>query len=120
MSSLLPQLDPDTYLFCPLPLGSKLPFRPLMVFEEAEGLTIVLSDYQAKSLGYEGSFPCRRIILGVESKLEDLGLIALVASALSSAGIPSNMASAFHHDHVFVPVDKAESAMAILTGLVWP
>jgi hypothetical protein len=91
-----------------------------MVFEEAEGLTIVLSDYQAKSLGYEGSFPCRRILLGVASKLDDLGLIAKVATALTAAGIPANMASAINHDHVFVPVDKAEQAMEVLAGLDWP
>jgi hypothetical protein len=61
--------------------------------------------------------PMRRIVLEVFSSLEGVGLTAAVASALSTHAIPCNMVAAFHHDHVFVPSDKAELAMEVLKGL---
>ena len=53
----------------------------------------------------------RRITLGVRSSLEAVGLTAAVAAALTDAGISANVVAAFHHDHVFVPADRAEAAL---------
>jgi hypothetical protein len=50
----------------------------------------------------------------VHSSLEAVGLTAAVAGALTAAGISANVVAAFHHDHVFVPADRAEAAMAQL------
>jgi hypothetical protein len=59
----------------------------------------------------------RRITLTVFSSLEGIGLTAAVSDALTRDGIPCNMVAAYHHDHVFVPSDKAERAMAVLIDL---
>ncbi|WP_255313374.1 ACT domain-containing protein [Oligella ureolytica] len=55
--------------------------------------------------------------LSVYSSLEAVGLTAAVASALAKEGISANVIAAYHHDHVFVPLDKANQAMQILTRL---
>ena len=56
----------------------------------------------------------RRITLGVQSSLEAVGLTAAVAGALTAVGISANVVAAFHHDHVFVPAERAADAMARL------
>ena len=58
-----------------------------------------------------------RITLGVQSSLAAIGLTARVAEALAARGISANMVAAFHHDHVFVPWERREEALALLRGL---
>lgn len=111
---LQPVLDPDIYVFCQIPLGEKIPFRPTMVFEEGDFVTLILPKYQAKTLGYQNLFTCRRITLEINSKLEDIGIVAAASQSLAKANIPCNVVSAVNHDHLFVPVDQAEQALEIL------
>jgi hypothetical protein len=61
--------------------------------------------------------PMRCITLNVYSALDGVGLTAAVATVLGDADIPCNMVAAFHHDHVFVPADMAERALAVLVEL---
>ena len=42
---------------------------------------------------------------------------AVMADALAGAAIPCNVVAAYHHDHVFVPEDRTDDAMACLTAL---
>lgn len=58
-----------------------------------------------------------QITLQVHSALDGVGLTAAVSGALAARGIPCNMVAALHHDHVFVPEDRAEAALAVLTAL---
>jgi hypothetical protein len=58
-----------------------------------------------------------RITLGVQSSLAAIGLTARVAEALTARGISANMIAAFHHDHVFVPWERREEALATLETL---
>jgi hypothetical protein len=58
-----------------------------------------------------------RITLGVHSSLAAIGLTARVAAALAERGIAANMVAAFHHDHVFVPWERRDEALAVLRGL---
>jgi hypothetical protein len=58
-----------------------------------------------------------RITLAVHSGLAAIGLTARVATALAARGISANMIAAFHHDHVFVPWDRRDEAMAALREL---
>ena len=89
----------------------------LMLFREEEGTTCVLPPEAARALGCPDAPVFRRITLGVLSSLEAVGLTAAVATALTAAGISANVVAAFHHDHVFVPADRAADAMACLTRL---
>jgi hypothetical protein len=72
---------------------------------------------EAARLGLPPAPVFRRIALGVQSSLEAVGLTAAVAGALARQGISANMVAAFHHDHVFVPADRAEEALACLLDL---
>ena len=49
--------------------------------------------------------------------LEQLPGAALLTTALAAEGIGVNPVAAFYHDHLFVPEDRAEDALAILRRL---
>ncbi len=80
---------------------------------------MILEEGTAAELGFNsgGAMPMRRIVLDVLSALDGVGLTATVSSALAEAGIPCNVVAAYHHDHLFVPADAAEHALAILLAV---
>lgn len=119
LEKLQPVLAPEEYVFCTVDgeLKNYLGLNPLATFVETEGLTLVLTKVQAQSLGACTDSMFKRITLLVYSSLEAVGLTAVVASALAKEGISANMIAAYHHDHVFVPVDKENQAMQILIKL---
>jgi hypothetical protein len=55
--------------------------------------------------------------LTVHSSLEAIGFLATISTALAHAGIPCNAVAAYHHDHLFIPVDRAQEALALLKAL---
>ena len=59
----------------------------------------------------------RQITLGVLSALDGIGLTAAISTALAARGIPCKIVAAYHHDHVFVPEDRAEEALEALKRL---
>lgn len=77
----------------------------------------MLTKVQAQRLGACTDSTFKRITLSVYSSLEAVGLTAAVASALAKERISANVIAAYHHDHVFVPADKANQAVQILTKL---
>jgi hypothetical protein len=85
------------------------------VFREVEGISLILplSDHPDP----KSAQAMRQITLNVFSDLEGVGLTAAVATALAEAGIACNMVAAHHHDHVFVPSDRAAEALIILLEL---
>jgi len=89
----------------------------ICIFHENEGTTLLCSRKCADRIGlqYGGSF-CQ-ITLSVYSSLEAVGFLAAVSSALAQAGIPCNAVSAFHHDHLFVPIEQSSKAMEVLVAL---
>ena len=50
----------------------------------------------------------------MRSSLVAVGFLATVCSRLAEVGISVNPVSGFHHDHLFVPWDRREEAMAVL------
>jgi hypothetical protein len=58
-----------------------------------------------------------RITLMVHSALDGVGLTAAVAGALAERGIACNVVAGFHHDHLFVPRERAEEALECLQRL---
>lgn len=50
------------------------------------------------------------LTLNVQSSLDAVGFMAVVAKALSDAGVSANVVAAYLHDHVFVQADRAEVA----------
>ena len=57
-------------------------------------------------------------MLEIHSSLEAVGFLAAILPPLAAAGIGVNPVSAFHHDHLFVPEQRAAEALAILEALV--
>ncbi len=84
---------------------------------EAEGTTVVISAADAMRLDIEPEFVAAWLTLNVESALDAVGLTAAVSAALAADGIPCNMFSGYHHDHLLVPIESAERAIAILNAL---
>ncbi len=116
--TMRPELLGGEYVFCTVS-GSAVPvgLEPVATVRETEGLTLVLPAAAADAAGLPGVFRCRRITLRVRSALAAVGLTAAVSTALARDGIPCNVLAGFNHDHLFVPAEDAERAMAALTAL---
>lgn len=115
ISSMQPELQPEVYVYCVWPLNKSWhgPL-PLATFREKEGLTLVLTEPQAKDYQLEILFRARWISLTVHSALEAVGLTAAFAQALADAGLSCNVFAGAYHDHLLVPVDQAGAAMQVL------
>lgn len=114
LSAMEPWLDPDRYVFVTVAPGEATGLPALMRFREDEFDTLIVTERVAAREGLEGSFPCRRIVAKAQSPLDSVGFIARLAGDLAEQGIAVNPVSAFRHDHLFVPVEKAEAAMDVL------
>ncbi len=84
---------------------------------EDEGPTAVINAEDAGKLNLEPEFVATWLTLNVNSALDAVGLTAAVSGALASAGIPCNVLAGYHHDHLLVPVERSEQAIAILNSL---
>ena len=117
--SMRPALDSATYMFVTsLPTDAIPPsITPRLTFREAEGLTLIVERQEAERAGLAGTFPCRMITLSIHSSLEAVGFLAVVTGRLAAAGLSANAVSAFYHDHLFVPVERAAEALGILKSL---
>jgi hypothetical protein len=114
--SLKPNLIDGVYVFATV---AEIPngLAPRMVFQEAEGTTLILLREEAQALGVAYEFPSRMITLDIHSSLEAVGFMARIATALAAEIMGVNPVAGFYHDHLFVPEDRAEDAMAVLYKL---
>lgn len=118
LKHLEPVLHHGEYVFCVQPKDISLPTEVLlMVFQEAEGTTIVLQKEQADAHGLHYDFCSAWITLQVQSSLSAVGLTSAFSTALAQSGISCNVVAAFHHDHLFVPTEQADEALQILWAL---
>jgi uncharacterized protein len=67
--------------------------------------------------GIPYDFVAAWITLTVHSDLADVGLTAAFSAALAEVGISCNVLAAFHHDHLLVPADRLDDALAALERL---
>jgi uncharacterized protein len=118
LRTLQPVLQPGEYVFC---LVNELNLSSLTsclaVFKETEGATLVLPRTEADRLGLAYSFVAAWITLTVHSDLAAVGLTAAFSQALARAGISCNVMAAYFHDHIFVEVAHAQSAVQVLLAL---
>lgn len=116
LGSIQPVLHPETFVFVTLKPGEACPasVTPIMTFREREGLTLIVPESDARAAELESAFRSRMITLNVNSSLFAIGFLAEIDVRLAKAGIAVNAVSAYFHDHLFVPVDRAEEAIAIL------
>jgi uncharacterized protein len=116
LQNMKPELQPGTFVFCTLAANETIPgaLNPRLTFREQEGTTLVILREEAEAVGLRCAFASRLITLTVHSALDAVGFLAAITTRLAEAGISVNAVSAFHHDHLFVPADRADEAMALL------
>jgi hypothetical protein len=112
-----PVLHPGTFVFCRLPARAAVPPETIGWFREAEGLSVIVPPAAATAGGLAVEFEAAWITLTAESSLSSVGLTAAVSALLAGAGIACNVVAACHHDHLFVPADRATEAMRLLEHL---
>jgi hypothetical protein len=118
LRTLSPQRNPGVYVYAlAAPATDLMALQPIATVHEGEGLTVIVEESRAAAAGLAIRYRAAWITLNVMSKLDDIGLTAAVAQALASAGIPCNVVAAVHHDHLFVPIEKADEALAVLRTL---
>lgn len=118
LAAIQPELDSEEWAFAcvdatfPVALA-----KPLLVFHEREGATIVApaAELARFNVSYEGTW--RRIVINAYSALDAVGFLAEMTRALTAENIPANVVSAYHHDHLFVPSDRAQDALTALAAL---
>lgn len=86
---------------------------------EDEGTTLVVPVAAARAAGAPVEFEAAWLTLTVQSALQAVGLTAAFSRALADAGIACNVLAGYHHDHLLVPADRADDAVALLRGLSW-
>jgi uncharacterized protein len=118
VAGMRPELREGEFFYCVLRTPDELPAGvALCTFAEDEGITAIVPRADAQRAGLRGIGPFRAITLAVESSLAAVGFTAVVSRALADAGIPANVVAAFHHDHLFVPADRAGDALRLLLRL---
>ncbi len=120
LAGMRPVLGPGTFVFATIAPNGSIPdgLDPLMIFRESEGLTMILGEEEARHAGLSATFRCRLITLEIHSSLDAVGFLATITARLARHGIGVNPVAAYHHDHLFVPADRAEEAIEALKALV--
>ena len=118
LCSMQPRLNGGIYVYAVVPHGQVLPADGVVAtFRETEGTTVILEESAARDAGLCVLFRAAWITLTVDSALDAVGFTAAFAQALGAAGISCNVVAAAHHDHVFVPAERAELALQCLLEL---
>lgn len=118
LSSMEPTLHAGVYAYCVVPHGADISaLSPVATVCESEGLTVVLPEEHALNAGLSVLLRTAWITLTVHSDLQAVGLTAAFANALGDAGISCNVVAGAFHDHIFVPFEQAQQAMAALKDL---
>jgi len=117
LKTMRPKLNMGVFVFC---LVKDLTLvnlnKAVLFFKEEEGYTIIVKKEVADTLNLDYTFISSWVTLTVHSSLEAVGLTAAFSKALADNGIGCNVVAAFYHDHIFVPIQDTEKAMAVLNS----
>ncbi|CAE6764537.1 ACT domain-containing protein [Paraburkholderia nemoris] len=118
LKTLEPALNPGVFVFASVKNGHAIdPAVIVASIREPEGLSVITSETDAAISGLNPLFKCAWITLTVNSALEAVGLTAAFATALGRSGISCNVVAGAYHDHIFVPLESAQTAMRVLQQL---
>lgn len=118
LADLRPKLRPGRFVFVSVPSGSlQLLGAAEATVAEDEGLTAVLSQEVADEAGLKYDYVGGWITLRVLSDLSLVGLTSAVTRCLTEADISCNVIAGRFHDHIVVPWDQREHAVAALMDL---
>ena len=116
LASLAIERRDETFTFVPVAGAVALGAGVAALISEAEGTTAVVTVAEAERRGWPVGFRAAWLTVSVHSALEAVGLTAALAAALAARGIPCNVLAGYHHDHLLVPHDRADEAIAALSG----
>jgi uncharacterized protein len=118
LSSMSPRLNPGRYVFTTTDTAVDPPgLEPVVAVRESEGRTLVVRQEEADAAELAYDYVAGWITLRVHSALDAIGLTAAVARELADADLSCNVVAGFHHDHLFVPYERAAEAVALLERL---
>ncbi len=119
LSEMKPVLHGDEFVYCSIDAADlfQVDEQPIMMFKEEEGTTLIFRKSVADRMSIEYNSIWSMITLSVHSDLEAVGFLAEVSKHLAMAGISVNVVSAYYHDHLLVPAEKAQIAMDVLQKL---
>jgi hypothetical protein len=102
-----------TYVAVKVPTPGLLAAAHAMV-TEGTLTTLVLPVESAQRAGLPVVIELAWLSLTVQSSLEAVGLTAAFSKILGDEGISCNVLAGYHHDHILVPVERADDAIAAL------
>ncbi|CAM5545122.1 ACT domain-containing protein [Streptomyces abikoensis] len=117
LSGMRPVLNAGRYVYATVEGEPPPGISPVVTVREPEGLTLVVRQEDADAAGLSYDYVAGWITLQIHSALEAVGLTAAVSQALAQAGLSCNVVAGFHHDHLFVPYERAEEAVRLLEAL---
>jgi len=118
LKEMKPKLNAGEYVFCTVESQNHVAqLDPLCIFAEEESVTVILPKSKADAMSLHYSTILAWITLTIHSSLEAVGLTSAIAKALTEANISCNVVAAYYHDHIFVPINDATRAMAVLQAL---
>jgi hypothetical protein len=113
-----PEQNHGEYVYCLCDsLNEAIQLEPVGIFQEQEGITVILPKSKADEAGLSYSSVMAWITFNIHSSLEAVGLTSAVSAALTGVNISCNLVAAYYHDHLFVPVKDAGRALDVLLSL---
>lgn len=92
-----------------------IPTAAMIIEDEATTKVVEQGIADQRRLPY--SFAAAWITCTIESDLDAVGMTVAISRALADAGIPCNVLAASRHDHLLVPWNRREDAVAISSSL---
>jgi hypothetical protein len=109
--------EPGVFVVAKIVDGDQPPPGVRATIREREGVTVVLPREDALAAGLPFVFEAAWLTLTADTSFELVGLTAAVSTRLAEVGIPANVLAGYHHDHILVPVERADEAIAALRSL---
>lgn len=117
LSSITIRRRPGTYTVATVPGPVSAGDGVEAVIVEDEGTTVIATWEEAERRGWSVGFVAAWLTVEVHSALEAVGLTAAMSAVLADHGISCNVLAGYFHDHLLVPVERADEAIAALQSL---
>lgn len=117
LATLVVERRPEPVTMITITESVELGYGIHAVLTEAEGTTVVATVAEAERRGWRADFQATWLTIQVHSSLEAVGLTAAMSRVLTQHNIPCNVLAGFYHDHLLVPVEMADAAIAALESL---
>ena len=113
LAGLAPSARPVPYVV--VETEDDVPAAAIIAEDEATTKIVEQAVADAHALTY--TFVGAWLTCTIESDLEAVGMTAAISRALADAGIACNVLAGSRHDHLLVPWDRRDDAIAVLSAL---